>query len=33
LSDPVGYAFAGATLAFLLLQKLSKLLWARLLQT
>jgi protein-S-isoprenylcysteine O-methyltransferase Ste14 len=29
LSDPVGYAFGGATMAFLLLQKLSQLLWIR----
>jgi len=29
LSDPVGYAFGGATIAFLLLQKLSQLLWIR----
>jgi protein-S-isoprenylcysteine O-methyltransferase Ste14 len=30
LSDPMGYAFGGATIAFLLLQKLSQLLWMRL---
>jgi protein-S-isoprenylcysteine O-methyltransferase Ste14 len=30
LSDPIGYAFGGATIAFLLLQKLSQQLWIRL---
>jgi protein-S-isoprenylcysteine O-methyltransferase Ste14 len=30
LSDRIGYAFGGATIAFLLLQKLSELLWIRL---
>jgi len=29
LSDPVGYAFAGTTLAFVLLQRLSQFLWLR----
>jgi protein-S-isoprenylcysteine O-methyltransferase Ste14 len=29
LSDPLGYAFGGATIAFLLLQKFSQLLWIR----
>lgn len=33
LSDPVGYAFGGATIVFLLLQKLSQLLWIRLRRT
>jgi protein-S-isoprenylcysteine O-methyltransferase Ste14 len=30
LSDPIGYAFGGATIAFLLLQKLSQQLWIHL---
>jgi protein-S-isoprenylcysteine O-methyltransferase Ste14 len=29
LSDPIGYAFGGATLAFVLLQKLSEFVWMR----
>jgi protein-S-isoprenylcysteine O-methyltransferase Ste14 len=29
LSDPIGYAFGGATIVFLLLQKFSQLLWIR----
>jgi len=29
LSDPIGYAFGGATIGFLLLQKFSQLLWTR----
>ena len=30
LSDPIGYAFGGATIAFLVLQRLSQFLWIRL---
>jgi hypothetical protein len=30
LSDPIGYAFAGATLVFFVLQKLSLLIYVRL---
>ena len=33
LSDPVGYAFAAATIVFLVLQKLSQFLWIRLRHT
>jgi protein-S-isoprenylcysteine O-methyltransferase Ste14 len=33
LSDPVGYDFGGATIAFLLLQKLSQFVWVRLRHT
>jgi protein-S-isoprenylcysteine O-methyltransferase Ste14 len=33
LSDPIGYAFGGATIAFLMLQKLAQLLWIRYLRS
>jgi protein-S-isoprenylcysteine O-methyltransferase Ste14 len=33
LSDPLGYAFGGATIAFLLLQKVSQFVWVRLRHT
>ena len=33
LNDPIGYAFGGATIAFVLLQKLSQQLWIRLRRT